>query len=463
MRTPIPAFDEAPSTSEERSSGGGGASPSAAKPPAGEPSVNELVDSLFRREFGALTASLVRRLGPRHVALAEDSVQQAMLQALRTWPFAGVPRQPTAWLRQVARNRALDYLRRRGVWAQKEEVLQRQLRRVEVPEGEQRVLESEGESLQDDELRLLFLCCHPALSSSSRVALTLKVAAGFSAREISRAYLVAESTVAQRLVRARRTLRRLGDESVWGPGDDGWATAVEERRSTVLEALYSLFNAGYNAHEGDQLIRQDLCREALRLVRCLALHPRFGDPSAHALASLMAFQSSRLPARQRGAQAGEVCWVPLAEQDRGRWDRRLVRRGFEHLAAASAGNELTVYHLEAAIASHHAGATSWEETPWGEILALYDQLLILRPSPVVRLNRVVALAAVEGVELALAELRGAWAEELDSYHWLHATAAHLMAEAGDSPGARERLQRALECEMSEPERRLLSRRLEELS
>ncbi len=413
--------------------------------------VHGLVDHLFRREAGRMVASLTRAFGPAHLALAEEVVQDALVQALKRWPFHGVPDNPAGWLYRVARNLALDRLRRDTSFRDKEPAVRQAMSPAHI--GEARA-HFEGE-ITDDQLRLVFLCCHPALTRDARVALTLKTSAGFSAREIARAFLVTEAAVAQRLVRAQRLIR---DREI--PFEMPARDELGERLDAVLEVVYLIFNEGYGAHEGDDLVRMDLCREALLLVGELARLPIGDRPEVHALGALLSFQASRLPARID--LDGNLAL--LAEQDRSRWDRELIRRGFRHLERAAEGVRATRYHLEAGIAAQHALASTAADTDWGVILGLYDQLLELNPSPIVALNRAVALARAQGPDAGLEALdRLDDAKALRGYYLLPATRAELWLQKGEPEVAAEGFRQALECRCSDPERRFLESRLAELA
>ena len=416
-------------------------------------SVHGLVDHLFRHEAGRMVASLTRSFGPAHLGLAEEVVQEALIQALRRWPFGGVPDNPVAWLYRVARNQALDRLRRDASFRGKEVAIREAL----VPPADAGAGDSAGRAflpgeITDDQLRLVFLCCHPDLPRDSRVALTLKTVLGFSVREIARAFLAREATIAQRLVRAQRRIRDRGIPFEVPAPDE-----LPARLEAVLEALYLVFNEGYGAHEGGELVRVDLCAEALRLVTQLASVPAIDRPSVRALAALLCFQASRLPARVDGD--GNL--VLLAEQDRSLWDRALISRAFEHFGRSSVGDELTTYHVQAAIAAHHAMAASDADTDWTAILDLYDQLLGLNPSPVVALNRAVALARLRGPDAGLEAV--AEIEEhpaLRDYYLLPAVRADLLQQLGEAEQAADHYRQALACPCSEPERRFLTGRLE---
>jgi len=409
-------------------------------PPAG---VGALVDHLFRHGAGRMVATLARALGPARLDLAEEVVQDAMIRALQTWPHQGVPANPRGWLFRVARNRALDHLRREGRFSGT-------LAPALAGDGDAsggREMDGAG----DDELAMIFMCCHPALPRAGRVALTLKSVGAFSVEEIAAALLARPDAVAQRLVRVKRQIR---DEAI--PLELPPEREMAARLPAVLEVLYLLFNEGYGAHAGENLVRAELCGEAIRLARLLAGSPRTALPATHALLALFLLQASRLPARQD--EAGDL--LLLAEQDRTRWDRRLVAEGMRHLARSAAGREVTPYHVEAAIAATHAAAPDAERTDWPAVLRLYDDLLAMKPSPVVALNRAVALAMAEGPEAGIAAL-GALSGEaaLARYHLLPAALAALHHRAGRPAEAARHYRDALALPCSEPERRFLTRQL----
>jgi RNA polymerase sigma-70 factor (ECF subfamily) len=392
-----------------------------------------------------MVAWLTRIFGPAHLELAEEVVQDALVKALQQWPYSGVPGNPSGWLYRVARNGALDVLRRNTVFRNRELDIAAQLSAAAAGERPREA------AVEDDELRMVFMCCHPSLPADARVALSLKTVGGFSVAEIARAFLVADATIAQRLVRAKRLLRdqQIGLELPHG-------SDLSERLESVLEVIYLLFNEGYGAHTGDDLIRLDVCREALRLGRLVAQAPDVSSPAAHALVALMSFQAARLPARLDGK--GEI--VLLEDQHRTLWDQQLLAEGFSHFERSSEGFVITAYHLQAAIAALHAGAPTADDIPWPEILALYDDLLRIQPSPVVALNRAVALARVEGPLEALAAIAALEDEpSLADYYLLPAVKAQLLVDIGDRPAAAAAYRRALQSTCSEPERRFLLRRL----
>jgi RNA polymerase sigma-70 factor (ECF subfamily) len=399
-----------------------------------------MVDHLFRASAGRMVAWLTRIFGPAHLDLVEEVVQDALVRALQQWPFSGVPDNPTGWLFRVARNSALDTLRRSAAFRGKAPAIRAELE-ARVPAGSSGPDRLPG----DDELRMVFMCCHPALARESRIALSLKIVAGFSTDEIARALLAAEPAIAQRLVRAKRQIRDMQLDLELPPAGDFAA-----RLESVLEVIYLLFNEGHSAYAGDDLVRLDLCAEALRLGRLVADSPATSDPAASALVSLMAFQASRLPARVD--DQGEL--VLLEDQDRARWDRRLIAMGFAYLDRSARGPRQTAYHLQAAIAAVHAGSLSAADTSWTSILSLYDELLVLTESPIVALNRGVAVWKVRGAAAALAEI-APFEPALANYHLLPAIKGRLLAAAGDARAARACYREALKRPSSEPLRRFI--------
>ncbi len=393
-----------------------------------------------------MIAALTRVFGAGRLALVEDVVQEAMLQALRTWPFQGIPDRPDAWLIQVAKNRALDVARRERIAAEKCDELARWNAALS-PGADDAVVDA---GIADDALRLIFLCCHPSLSPEARVALTLKTSCGFGVAEIARALLAQESAVAQRLARARAALR---------DNDVGFELPAPQdcraRLESVLEVLYLLFNEGYSAHRGASLVREDLVHEALRLVSLLAADARFARPNVHALRALFLLQGSRLAARQ--SECGEL--LTLARQDRARFDRAWIAEGLAEFERSIAGDELTAFHVEAAIAAAHAAAPTFGETDWRAILGHYDALIRIADSPIARLNRAVALAKVEGPRAALREVEAlAGAPELARYHLLDAVRGTLLSALGESAQAAAAFERAAAAGGSDPERAFLSDR-----
>ncbi len=399
------------------------------------------VEAVFRIESARIIAGVARIV--RDVGLAEELAQDALVAALERWPESGVPNNPGAWLMATAKHRAIDLVRRKETYARKLAEVGRALEDVSPPDPAD--LAGTAEDIDDDLLRLIFTACHPVLSTQARVALTLRLLGGLTTEEIARAFLVPEPTVAQRIVRAKRTLAKAEVPFEVPYGDDRTA-----RLSSVLEVVYLVFNEGYSATAGDDLVRPALCEDALRLARVLAgLLPQ--EPEVHGLVSLLEFQSSRIAART--GPGGEP--VLLADQNRTKWNRLLIRRGVEALQRAGQGP----YSLQAAIAACHARAIRYEDTDWTAIAALYGRLMALTPSPVVELNRAVAVAMAEGPAAGL-KLVEALAEEpvLKDYHLLPSVRGDLLERLGRHAEARAEFARAAALTRNARERALLLER-----
>jgi RNA polymerase sigma-70 factor (ECF subfamily) len=410
--------------------------------------VSRTIDAVWRIESARLIAGLARLV--RDVGLAEDLAQEALVAALEQWPESGVPDNPGAWLMATARHRAIDRLRRAEVHERKTQELGREIELrgdVEAPDLDAEI----DDPFDDDLLRLIFTTCHPVLSTDARVALTLRLLGGLTTGEIASAYLVSEATVAQRIVRAKRTLSAARVPFVVPEREE-----LADRLASVLEVIYLIFNEGYAATAGDDVIRPELIEEALRLGRILAgLLP--GEPEVHGLVALMELQASR--SRARVGPSGEP--ILLLDQDRSRWDWMLVGRGLAALERAyGAGGALGPYTLQAAIAACHARARVAEDTDWERIVALYDGLAQLMPSPVVELNRAVAIGMAFGPEAALALVDDLTGEPaLRDYHLLPAVRGDLLAKLGRDQEAQTEFERAASLTQNTRERALLLERM----
>jgi RNA polymerase sigma-70 factor (ECF subfamily) len=408
--------------------------------------VNELVAELFRRESAHLVSALVRLLGPRHLALAEDVVQEALFSAMQAWRF-GLPDNPKAWILQVAKRRAIDLLRReRRLLA-----LSPDLDSTWTLDGTVELVLSPDADAQN-QLALMFTICDGSLAPETHVSLILRLLCGLSAREIAAAFLVDVETIDRRLHRGRARLQQLGELR------EPSRSVVEAVQPSVEAALYLLFNEGYHGSQVDGPLRPELCAEALRLVTLLLSASGVEPQRAHALAALFCFHAARLGARLD--QAGAL--VPLADQDRTTYDRELFEQGVRHLAASAGGDVLTRWHLEAGIAYEHTSAASLAATNWHRIARYYDALYRLAPSPVVALNRALVSAELEGLAAGRAALLALSEDpKLAAYSFFWAARADIERRAGRSHTAHEHYRRALSLARTEPERRHYERRLVE--
>ncbi len=408
------------------------------------------IEAIWRIESARLIAGLARMV--HDVGLAEDLAQDALVAALEQWPESGIPDKPGAWLMATAKHRAIDRLRHAKMADRKHQQLGRELQ-VEEELTEQDLEAAMDQEIDDDLLRLIFTACHPVLSTEARVALSLKLLGGLTTEEIARAFLVPEATVAQRIVRAKRTL---AEARV--PFEIPHGAEREPRLSSVLEVIYLIFNEGYTATAGDDWMRPALCEEALRLGRILAeLVPN--EPEVHGVVALMEFHASRL--RARTDPSGEP--ILLSDQNRSRWDQLLIQRGFASLRRAEAlGGEFGPYLLQAAIAACHARARTAEETDWARIAALYDALAQLLPSPVVELNRAVAVSMAYGPAAALEIVDELTSEPaMKSYHLLPSVRGDLLLKLGRPDEARAEFERAAALTRNARERELLLKRARE--
>jgi RNA polymerase sigma factor (sigma-70 family) len=408
------------------------------------PDIHRTIDAVWRIESAKLIASLTRVV--RDVGLAEDLAQDALLAALEQWPKSGVPANPGAWLMAIGKRRAIDVMRRRPMMDRKHAEIGHELEsKQESPEPE--LAEALDDQVGDDLLRLVFIACHPVLSTEARVALTLRLLGGLTTDEIARAFLVPESTIAQRIVRAKRTL---SDKKV--PFEVPRGAELASRVSSVLEVIYLIFNEGYSATSGEDWVRPNLCQEALRLGRIVAeLAPN--EPEVHGLVALMEIQASRL--RARVGPSGEP--IVLLDQNRAKWDYVLIRRGLAALARAeSLGGALGPFALQAAIAACHARARTADETDWMRIARLYEALARVTPSPIVELNRAVAVSMAHGPAAGLEIVEALKSEPtLSNYHLLPSVRGDFLRKLGRFDEARTELERAASLTRNARERELL--------
>lgn len=412
--------------------------------------ISRLADDLFRHEAGKLLSVLTRIFGINRLQLAEDVVQESLVRALRTWPYIGIPKNPAAWLTQTAKNLALDLIRREKLFHDKEPQIVAFMEQwpSDSAGGDSPMFESE---IRDGRLRLMFACCHPVLSSEDQTALALKTLCAFSADEIAKAFLTTEPAIAKRLTRAKQRIR---DERI--PFEIPAGDELSRRLDTVLQTLYLLFNEGYKASSGDDLIREELCQEAIRLACLLAEHAAGNQPRTHALIALMLLNAARLAARTDAE--GNI--LRLKEQDRSSWNRPMIARGMLHLSKSAAGEELTAYHLQAGIAACHCAARNYESTDWQQILSLYDRLLELDDSPVVALNRAVAVANVHGPRAGIEAVEAIQnRSQLNSYYLLYAVLGEFEEQLNNFRAAMDHFRKALELTALKSEQSFLSKRL----
>ncbi len=410
--------------------------------------VSQLVEHLFRHESAKMIATLTRIFGIEHLSLAEDVVQEALSRALETWPYRGIPEKPSAWIMRASRNLALDVIRRQKSFRAKEAEIA-QLMERDGSAGETATF-SEHE-IADDRLRMMFVCCHPVIPPEAQVALALKTLCGFSVAEISHAFLTTEAAIAKRLTRAKQKIQEAHVPFEIPAGDE-----LARRLDSVLQSLYLLFNEGYKASSGEKLVRGELCEEAIRLTELLAQHPAGNHPKTHALLALTLFNAARLAARED--DRGNL--LRLEEQDRTRWDQAMIARGMSHLRESAAGGVVSEYHLQAGIAACHATAKDYQSTDWARILSLYDRLMEFDDSPVVALNRAVAVANVHGAKTGLEAVRAIRdSKKLDSYYLLYAVIGELEMRLNNREAAAQEFRKAFELTETKSERAFLLKRL----
>ena len=408
-----------------------------------------MVEHLFRHESVKMVATLTGIFGIEHLNLAEDVVQEALARALQTWPYRGIPENPAAWIMRASRNLALDVVRREKVFRAKEPEIARLMERDgSAPEA---AIFSEHE-IADDRLRMMFVCCHPVIPPEAQVPLALKTLCGFSVTEISHAFLTTEAAIAKRLTRAKQKIQEAQVPFEIPTGDE-----LTRRLDSVLQSLYLLFNEGYKASSGENLVREELCDEAIRLTELLEQHRASNQPKTHALLALMLLNAARIPARQDN----EGNLLRLKEQDRAVWDQTMIARGMFHLHESAAGTDISEYHLQAGIAACHATAIDYKSTDWAKILSLYDRLIEFDDSPVVALNRAVAVANVHGPETGLQTLRAIRnREKLDSYYLFYSVFGELEMRLNNNAVAAEQFRKAFELAETKSERAFLLKRLQ---
>jgi RNA polymerase sigma-70 factor (ECF subfamily) len=413
--------------------------------------INQVIEQLYRRESGRLVSVLTRIFGSGYLELAEDVVQESMMEAVEHWEQKGIPENPPAWLFRVAKNKALNLVNREKYKRKYASDAAHLLRSEWTAEPALGHFFSEEEIL-DDQLRMMFTCCHPAISPDSQVSLIMKTLCGFGIPEIAKAFLTTEENINKRLVRARQSIREANIAFEVPQGSE-----LEKRLDTVLEAVYLLFNEGYSASRGNDLIRYELCLEAMRLTEILVEHPSMRNKSRiHALLALMQLNAARFSSRQD--PSGRI--LILEDQDRSLWDPALIQKGLFNLQTATSANQLSAYYLLAAISACHCMAPDYPSTDWKAILSLYDALLQLDRSPIVHLNRAIALSKVQGPEEALAALESIRNDPaIKSYHLFYATQAELLMQLNQFSDAVPCLEQSLKLCSTPAEKTLLQEKL----
>ncbi|EDY20173.1 putative RNA polymerase, sigma-24 subunit, ECF subfamily [Chthoniobacter flavus Ellin428] len=409
-----------------------------------------MTEHLFRHEAGKLVSVLTGIFGADRLQMAEDVVQEALIRAMQTWPYQGIPKNPAAWLMQTAKNMALDIVRREKRFHEKQPEIIAEVEEGVGEGGNSPMLEGE---IKDDRLRLMFTCCHPLIPPDSQAALALKTLCGLGTVEIATAFLTTEAAIAKRLTRARQ---RIQEQKI--PFEIPSGPELASRLDGVRQTLLLLFNEGYKASSGESLVREDICAEAIRLTALLAEHPAGNQPRTHALLALMLLNGARLPARVDSD--GNI--LRLKEQNRSLWNGEMIARGIMHLGRSAYGNEISEYHLHAGIAACHDTALDDASTDWRQILSLYDRLVEMDDSPVVALNRAVAVANVHGPAKGLEAIRAiSGRSELSSYYLLYAVLGEFETQVGNDLVAASHFHRALQLAELKSEQAFLARRLKE--
>ncbi len=404
----------------------------------------QLAEKFFRREYARMVATLVKFLGPGQVALAEDMVQETLLEAMKEWEYKGIPDQPQAWLYKVAHNKTLNYL--------KQEKNRGRLRDLFLKKDPENWPQPKFDNpFIDDQLTMMFVCCHPAIPQKAQIAMMLKTLCGLSIVEIANAFLSTPETINKRLVRARKVLRKQGVNFELPPEH-----VSHSRLKTVLKTLLLLFNEGYSSTQGDQLLKEEFCLEAIRLAEIILESKSFQDISdVHALLALMYFNVSRFNTRTN--KIGEL--LELAQQDRSQWNSTLIQLGLQHLDKIQESQELSYYKIAATIAAHHSTAVDYTSTPWEAILKLYDILLKMDPSPLVKINRAVALSQARGYEQGLTEMARLDLEALVDYQFYYAVMGEFNLKLQHFSVAREYFEKAVKLAVSEPQRNFLIQKM----
>jgi RNA polymerase sigma factor (sigma-70 family) len=420
--------------------------------PEGNPS-QQLVDHLFRHEAGKMIAVLTRIFGLHNLTLVEDTVQDTFLKALQSWKYQQIPDNPSGWLMQVARNKTIDLIRRQQKLSDISDELAGLLRSGTEQAVSQFFLDTE---IADSQLRMIFACCHPSLNPEDQVALTLKTISGFGVQEIAKALVSNESAIQKRIYRAKEYIKKEAIRLEIPVG-----LSLQNRLDSVYTVMYLLFNEGYNSSKSDELIRYDLCAEAMRLCKILSEHQVGGTPSTFALLSLMCFQASRFDSRLDEDDS----IILLQQQDRSKWDRDLIRMGYHYLNRSSVGDQLSIYHIESAIAAEHCLAPDFESTNWKTMLNLYDYLMEYKPIPIVQLNRAIILGQMQNLPAAIHTIHKIHGiDSLVKNHYIYgAVLGDLYARSGNPTEAKKFLEKAYTLTPSLAEKKLLRAKINMLS
>ena len=417
-----------------------------------EKNIPTVVDHLFRHESGKMIAVLTRIFGIHNLELAEDVMQEAFLKAIQVWRFEHLPDNPSGWLMHVAKNKALDIIRRQQNFQHYSKELTYQLGNETENTVQQFFLDTE---ISDSQLRMIFACCHPSLKEEDQIALTLKIISGFGVAEIARALITNEDAISKRLYRARQFIKENNIQLEIPTGDE-----LIARLETVLTVLYLLFNEGYNSLKADELIRNDLCAEAMRLCMLLLEHKTGNQPATFALLSLMCFQASRFDSRVDENNS----IILLENQDRNKWNKALIGLGYKYLDQSSQGENLTVYHIESAIAAEHCMADSFEKTNWGRMLQLYDLLLEHKKTPMVLLNRAIVLAQLGELRSAITEIMVivGIGKLLNTQYIYSAVLGDLYLKSGEETNAEKYLWKARDLTTSQAEKKLINEKIDSI-
>ncbi|WP_136468065.1 RNA polymerase sigma factor [Flagellimonas onchidii] len=412
------------------------------------------IDHLFRHEHGKLIAVLTKAFGTPNIDLAEDVVQEAMIEALNKWTYNGVPENPVGWIYKVAKYKAVNILNKEKYKRRYASEVAHHLQSEWTRESALKQIFTDKE-IADDQLRMIFTCCHPILSTDSQVALTLKTLCGFSIPEIAQAFLTSESNINKRLVRARKTIKEANLPFEVPSGKE-----LEPRLSSVLETLYLLFNEGYNSISDDNLIRLELCEEAIRLTEIIVQNPTITSSNTHALLALMLFNTARFGSRMDELNNN----ISLEHQDRSQWDQQLIKKGLVHLEFAAGQNEVSMYHILATISAQHCTASTYQDTDWEGILELYDLLLKLDNSPIIQLNRAIVLSKTSDPQTAITQLEQIKDEDtFQSYLPYYTSLAELYFQNNQSSEAVSLLKMALELPIGEKRKSLIYKKIEGFS